>query len=56
MSATLHMLVQADSKDDLAEMIGELMISLNARYGDNSEDTCERVLGWLRVGGEADTT
>jgi hypothetical protein len=35
--------------DDLGEAIAELMITLNARWWDDSDATCERVLAWLKA-------
>lgn len=49
MGAVIRVTITVDSDDDLADAIGELMISMGARYWDDSDATLEQVLTWLRA-------
>lgn len=50
MGAVVELIITAEAGDDLAEAVGEQMIALNARWWDDSTETCERLLAWLRTG------
>lgn len=47
MPAVVRIFVVAEEGEDLAESVGEMMLSLNARHWDDSPMTMERTLGWL---------